>query len=342
MDHAALQQLLNSVVPQGGGIVTVPAGDYAVTQDLTVPGNTIVQGAGAATRMVLSAGASVIVAGKSNVRLRDLAIDADAHTARQRALVISNCRDVSVDHCWVVNCGGFGIFLSGDQGTETGKIRISNCRLSGKGNHDVIGGGPTNNTSTVSEVLINDNYVLQDCTRGAYRNAIDIVACTRSIITHNIVQGSIVLGGEKIPHVTVDVSHNIVSPAINAAFCQIALLAASESGQADNSHSIRIVGNDITYGQIYVQGQKATGNRTHRVIIQSNIIKGLANHPDPSVNRGIIVSHAKDALVDGNIVDGASKAIVAGDVIQFRLGKANHLVNCLVTLETDPKTSVAS
>lgn len=340
MDHNTIQQALNNLIAQGGGIVTLQPGEYRIKQDVTITGKTILQGAGVTTQLILDPGVSIIIAGKSEVRLRDLYINADAHGVRQRALVISNSKDVSVEHCWVLNCGGFGIFLGGDRGNDLGKIRISNCRVSGKGYHDVIGGGPMTSGSTLSEIIITDNFVKQDCSFGSYRNAIDIVACTRSIISNNIVEGSIVLGGEKIPHTAVDVSHNIVTPAVNASFCQVAMLAASEVGQTDSSHSARFIGNDITNGQIYVQGQKSTGSRTHRVIIQSNIVKGLSNNPDPGVNRGIVVSCARDVIVEGNIVDGATKAVVAGDVLQFRMGKVNHLINCATTLEIDSKTTL--
>lgn len=340
MDQTDIQQALNSLGPRGGA-VTLAAADYYIRQDLTLPNDTILRGAGPATQLILSPGVSIIMSGKSNIRLTDMFINANAHVARQRAVVISNCRDVTIQNCWVLNCGGFGIFLAGNQNTETGKIRITGCRLSGKGNNDVIGGGPMTAQSTVSEVIVTDNYVHQDCTNGPYRNAIDIVACTRSIIANNIVEGSILLGGEKIPHVTVDVSHNIISPATNVSFCQLALLASSEAGESDVSHSVRFIGNDITSGQIYVQGQKSTGSRTKRVIVQANIVKGLANHPDPSLNRGIVISHANDVLVEANIVDGAAKSIVAGDVLALRIGKSNHLVNCLRAIETDSLTSLA-
>lgn len=338
MDQTVIQQALNNLGTRGG-IVTLEPRDYLIRQDLTLPSDAILQGAGAATQLILSPGISIIMSGKSNVRLRDLVVNANAHVANQRAVVVSNCRDVGIENCWILNCGGFGVFLTGNQNNETGKIRVVGCRMSGKGNNDIIGGGPMTAQSTVSEVIIAENYIRQDGT-GTYRNAIDIVACTRSIMLRNIIEGSVLLGGEKIPHVTVDISHNIISPAANAAFCQLAVLTQSDAGESDSSHSIRIIGNDITSGQIYVQGQKATGSRTSRVIIQSNIVKGLSNYTDPGVNRGIVVSYAKDVIIDGNLVDSASKAIVAGDVTALRLGKANHLVNYTIAIETDALTRI--
>lgn len=337
-DHTTIQQALNALGPRGG-VVRLEAADYAIRQDLTLPSNTILEGAGAATQLVLSPGVSVIMSGKANVRIRNLTVNADAHAANQRAIVISNCRDVAVQDCWVLNCGGFGVFLAGNQGNETGRIRVTGCRLGGKGNNDVIGGGPMTADATVSEVIIADNFIQQDCTVGQYRNAIDIVACTRTIISKNFVDGSIVLGGEKIPHVSVDISHNIVRPAINAAFCQISLLASSNAGETDVSHSIRIVGNDVTAGQIYVQGQKSTVSRTNLVLIQSNIVKGLSTHADPGVNRGIIASHASNVIIDNNIVDGATKSIVSGDVAALHIGPTNLLLNYKTNIETDQLTS---
>jgi hypothetical protein len=341
MDHTDIQQELNNIWSRGGTVTLAPV-DYLIKQDVTIPGDTILQGSGAATRLILSPGVSLVISGKANVRLRDMVINAAAHTARQRAVVVANCHDVTIENCWVLECGGFGVFIAGNQNTETGKIRVLNCRLSGKGNNDVIGGGPMTANSTTSEIIVSGNYVRQDCTTGSYRNAIDLVACTRTLITHNIVEGSVVLGGEKIPHVAVDVSHNLISPAINASFCQLAQLAQSDAGETDPSYSIKFTSNDITAGQIYVQGQKSTGTRSSRVLIQSNIVKGLKTNPDPSVNRGIVISHARDVLVDGNIVDGAHKAFVAGDVQQLRLGKNNHFVNYNIDIETDALTTLLS
>jgi hypothetical protein len=341
MEHAVLQHALNSLGPAGGTLTVGPI-DHFITNDLYIPSNVIMQGAGPATQLILSPGAAIVISGKSNVRIRDVYINADAHVARQRAVVIANSRDITIENSWVLRCGGFGIFLSGESNTEMGKVRITGCRLSGKGNNDIIGGGPRTAGSIVSEVIVTDNYLQQDCTNGTYRNAIDIVACTRTVISQNIVEGCIMLGGEKIPHVTVDVSHNIMSPAVNYPFCQLALLAQSDAGQSDLSHSIRFIGNDITSGQIYVQGQKATGSRTFRVLIQSNIVKALANYADPGINRGIVVSFGRDMLIDGNIVDGAAKGIVAGDVKNLRLGKSNHILNCPIPVETDSLTTLAS
>lgn len=339
MDHTDVQQELNNIWTRGGTVTLAPV-DYLIKQDITLPGDTILQGSGASTRLILSPGVSIVISGKANVRLRDMVINASSHAAKQRAIVIANCHDVTVENCWVLECGGFGVFIAGNQNTETGKIRVLNCRLSGKGNNDVIGGGPMTANSMTSEIIVSGNYVRQDCTSGSYRNAIDIVACTRTLITHNIVEGSIVLGGEKIPHVAVDVSHNLISPAINASFCQLAQLAQSDAGETDPSYSIKFTSNDITGGQIYIQGQKATGTRSSRVLIQSNIVKGLTNHADPSVNRGIVVSHARDVLVDGNIVDGAHKSFVAGDVQRLLLGKNNLFVNYGIAVETDPSTTL--
>lgn len=310
----------------GSGFVQLEAGTYMPSSTVVIPSNCIVQGRGYATKICLPAGIGITQNG-GNTIIRDLLINADQHIVNDKALLINNPHDVTVERCYILNCGGFGIFVTTNE-AYSGKVRIINNRLCGKGNNDVVGGGPINANSNLIDLIITGNYIRQQISPShIYQNALDIVSMQSTIIEHNIIEGSLLMGGEKVPHANSDISHNLIRPAIGASDCQVAILAASNAGETDISHDLKIIGNDIQNGQIYAQGQASTGSRTSRVIIDQNTIKGLKNHPDPDHNRAIDLNFMSDVIVDHNIIYGAGCGIYYNNVQNLSLG-INRMVDC--------------
>lgn len=307
--------------------VFLKAGTYNIqTSSINVSDGKVIQGAGFATRINLANGRSVNVDTQEDVVIRDVYIDGALHSADQRAVNISNASDVLVEHCWVLNCEGFGIFVTGST-NETGKVRVNKCRLTGKGNNDVIGGGPIDAAGVVSEIIITDNYIQQDVTDGTYRIALDIVSQDKTIIANNILEGSLVLGGEKIPHLYVNVANNLVRPAVSETWCQIAVLTNSNASETDDSHSINIIGNQVKDGHIFVQGQSSTSSRTRKVNIHSNIINGLNDNPFTEANWALDLNYLADISIQGNIVDGSDRALYINTSIDVDASN-NRFINC--------------
>jgi hypothetical protein len=82
-----------------------------------------------------------------------------------------------VDHCRFINQNGFGIFVTASGTNTSARIWITNNYLYGRGNNDVIGGGPVNSTgASVREAFVENNIVIQDATLGVnHKNAINFV-----------------------------------------------------------------------------------------------------------------------------------------------------------------------
>lgn len=333
-DNVRVQAALDAASAAGGGTVHLMAGTYAFATTVNIPSNVILQGTGYASRINLADNVQVSCSAKSNVIIRDLYIDASAHTANDKAVYINQPTNVTVDHCWVLNCEGFAVFLDNSNNGETGKVRVTNCTLSGNGNNDVLGGGPGNAASDISEIIVTDNFIKQDFGQGSYRVGLDIVSLRKTVIANNVIEGSLILGGEKIPHTNVIVQGNVVRPAAGATYTQIAVLTASNASETDDSVELTITNNQVIDGHIYVQGQSSTSSRTRKVNVSHNIVNGLAADPSTEVNWGINLSYLADVQVIGNIIDGSDRGIYINDINGITIDD-NRLINCNSGLVTN-------
>jgi hypothetical protein len=315
----------------GGGIVYVPPATYKIAHTVNVLSNVELQGAGYSTLLNLVSGTSNAIINcdtQAHVLIHNLRIDGSTTNlslSNVFALFINNPNDVTVDGVWVLNANGFAIFIDAFNNTENGKVRVTNCYLTGLGNADVLGGGPDNNGSTVSELLIDNNYIIQNVNNtGTYYNAIDIVAQNKTVISKNITHGNILLGGENIPHFEVTVANNIINPAPGNPGARISVFTNDLTKSADSS-CINILGNQINGSQIYVQGQTRSSNRTRKVIIKGNNI--ISNSSSDESGWGIELTYLADVIVEGNIVDGAYRGIYANDVQGLDVSN-NRYINC--------------
>lgn len=295
--------------------------------------NQKIEGNGYASFLTLGSGTgkSMKLQSISHTILRDFRIEgANIASSNAYGIYVDQCDDITIDHVWVLNCNGFGIFLTQNGGTTHGKIRVINSYLTGLGNADVLGGGPNDATSTLSQLIITDNFVAQNVGgAGTYYNAIDIVAQNKTVIAHNVTEGNIVLGGEKIPHFVVDISDNIVGQPTGSAQARIAVLCASNAGQSGDSSCINIEDNVINGGsaggQIFVQGQSNTSNRTRKVTIKGNTINSGSTNTE--LCWGLDLNYMADVSVEGNIIDGAFRGIFVNDIQGIDISN-NRFINC--------------
>lgn len=326
------QTIINSgLTASTNAKATVRAGTYDI-QGLVNPknGNTIIgEGYGTLFQLGSGGGKTIKLQTLSNISMRDFRIDGTSiSTSNAYGMYIDKSDDITIDHVWVLNCNGFGIFLTTSGSTEHGKIRVINSYLSGQGNADVLGGGPSDATGVLSELIITGNYITQGVgTPGTYGNAIDIVAQTHTVIDDNVLQGSIILGGEKIPHLNVSISHNVIRPSLNTTYGRIAILTASNAGESDDSKGIIVDHNQITNGHIYAQGQSSTSNRTRKLIISNNVIGGTKTDATTEVNWGIDLNYLADVTVHDNIVDGSDRGIYINNVQGIDISN-NRFINC--------------
>jgi parallel beta-helix repeat protein len=329
-DHTVINTALNAAA---SAKASFRAGTFDI-QGLVSPktGNTIVgEGWGTLFQLGSGTGKTFKPQSVSHLTFRDFRIDGtNIASSNAYGMFVDQCDDILIDHIWVVNCNGFGLFLNQSNSSTHGKIRVVNCYLSGLGNCDVLGGGPSDATSTLSELIIADNHVLQNVnSTGTYYNAIDIVSQNKTVIANNVTQGNIILGGEKIPHFEVNVTGNVVNPAPGGSVARIAVLCASNASETDDSSCITIANNQINGstngGQIFVQGQSSTSSRTRKVNIKGNTINGTTTNTEQAW--GIELSYMADVIVEGNTVDGAFRGIYVNDIQGIDISN-NRFINC--------------
>ena len=333
-DDVQINAALSFVNSQGGGIVHIKPGTYYASSSITMYSNIILEGQGDATKIIIDTGDSISFSSVSSSTLRNIYIDGSYHVVANKVVNVANSDNISILNNSIVNAGGFGIFLSTSGTNIKGKIIIDKNVISGLGTSDVIGGGPVNATSTLTELIISNNNVTQNASVGVgYAVAIDIVAQNKTIITNNITYGNILMGGEKIPHYHATINNNTVMPAISKDYVQIAVTTNSNAGQTDESKYLNITNNQLIYGQIYVQGQTSTLSPTSNVIIANNNIQAASTSVLADLNIGIDLNYTNKVVVSNNIISNAATAIDLSST-ESVLITGNIYNNCAIGLAT--------
>lgn len=155
-DTAAIQAAVNAA-----RLVYVPDGTYLISADITIPSNTVLFGAGAASILKattddISVLKTSTAANTVNVSIRDLAIDGGGQTSSVsdgvRGVVgirVSRAKTVRIENVQVYKCGtknaaaplsdggygGYGIVVEARYG-DIGDIRIDRCTV-----REIAGGG---------------------------------------------------------------------------------------------------------------------------------------------------------------------------------------------------------
>jgi parallel beta-helix repeat protein len=332
---------INTTIGLGSRILIpdTPAG-YYIDNFLNIMSGQIIEGNGYGSLLSLANGTGLHLQNRTNTILRDFRVDGTNLGGNSvYGIYLDQCIDITLDHLWLLNIDGYACFINNNGTAEVGKVRIINCWLSssGTGGSDCLGGGPNGATGTLSELIITGNYITQGLgittTDG---NAIDIVAQTKTVISNNVVQGNILMGGEKVPHYNVLVSNNSLRPSLNNTFVRIGVLTQSNAGQTVDSSTITIANNVMILGNIFVQGQSGTGNRTRKVIISDNNIGGTKVAAYSPGNNGIDLEYTADMEVRGNTVDGSGVGIYLNDVLGVDVSN-NRFLNCTTPIQFGPQ-----
>jgi parallel beta-helix repeat protein len=328
---AAINAAISAINSAGGGIAQI-RGQYLaadLTGAITVLSAVWLRGEGFGTSLQLGSGGgrTINVSGRSNVRLSDFSIDGSQMASTDGSIIVSNPTDVELDHLWSLENLGPAIKVVASGGGEYGKVTIDRCRLSSGGYGDTIFGGPSDATTILSEIIITRCFIRQNQLNiGNSTSAINLVAQERTIIAHNVTEGGIVLGGEKIPHLHVHVHHNTIKPAANVNATSLNVLTDSNAGETDDSTNINIDANEIISGHILVQGQSATSSRTRKVHITNNQVTGISGDTTES-NWGIDLNYLANVRVHGNTIDGAYYGIYLNDIDTIDISN-NEFLNC--------------
>src|SRR5882672_1369414 len=141
-DYATINTAINDVSTAGGGQVVLRFGAYTPTDHIRLKSNVHLVVEKGAT-VTLAQGKSIVFGnGLTNVVVDGLQTDATAHVANDKAYQIDANTDVTIKNCRLLNCAGFGIFVSTSGTDVAGRLTIRHNRITGLGNNDLIGGGP--------------------------------------------------------------------------------------------------------------------------------------------------------------------------------------------------------
>ena len=301
-DDVQFNQAINAVNAAGGGVIKVQAGSYSTTGDIVFKSNVYIVGSGPSSVITLGARKYIKLDNISFAGISDLGVDGTNQLTAffDKAIRILDSTDVKVERIVGTNLNAFGVFTEASAANTTSRIWIRGCSLFGRGNNDIIGGGPQNSTgATVENMYILDNYVYQDSSLGAnYATGIDVVALSHSTIANNKVYGNLILGNEQSPNKYCSISGNIVKPANGNSFCYISV--QSNATAVLPMEEINISNNIVDNGYIYVYGVVTAYAKN--ITISSNNVKWVGA-------QGIKLDHCLLSSVTGNIIDGATNCI---------------------------------
>ncbi|THG30666.1 hypothetical protein [Naasia lichenicola] len=336
-DHTVINTAISAVSAAGGGRVVLRAGNYSMNGAISMRSNVWLSGEGVATVLTPTPGGgrTINISNISNARVSNLFINGVNSIDSDKIINIANGSGiVEVDHCQVLNTPGTCLSIKNNNLADSNKIWIHHNRLVGGGNGDVIFGGPDDSISTISQVIIENNFIRQGDLGLTYSpSAINLVAQKRFVIANNVVDGFITLGGEKIPHYHVTVSNNVLSPGGSGRGASIVVFTDSNVGQTEESRFLTITHNHVIGGNIYVQGQdEGAVSYTRNVIIANNQVDGT-KEGGVDLTRGINLQHLRDVIVSQNIIDGSDTGVYLYDVhgISF-LG--NRILNTTTPIST--------
>ncbi len=313
-DTPSFNRAIAAAHAAGGGDIFLPSGNYKLNSPPTLFNDLTFSGTGSSSLVTLATGAYLSTANLKNINFRYFNIDGSNQVVNPGngdfGILINNATNVTVDHVNLLNMVCFGIFVNAGGGNTTSDIKITNNIVQGKGNCDVIGGGPNDSTgSVVKDVFVSGNYATQDCTVGTYCNVFDLVAETGFHIIGNTFYGSVQLGSEAFPHTDVDVSNNIIYPAISKPTTVVYVSTNASSTVATNR--ISITNNTIASGSIESFGV-ASGTITNLIIANNNITTG-------ALQNGIDIHYAGGGLVSNNIVKGGAAGITFSTSSNFHV-----------------------
>ena len=288
-----------------GGNVFIFAGTYNITSSIS-PGypnssrrnNIWLYGAGDATILILSPGASINLNLVDNIKISNLYIDCSNHTTinSDYGIVTVDANNINIDKVTVYNAYGFGICITAS--TTAKNITVQNCILNGTGNQDVIGGGCNVPSAILSDIIYKNNFVTQSTSIGhTYNVAIDNVKTYRTQIINNSVYGGIVLGNENFPNTYTEIIGNLVKPALNQTPGFISVWTSSNA--TTNAKYISIRDNIIQGGHIEILG--IPSQYTLFSEINNNIIDASFDTLAINVQYGNLINIIGNLITSGGI-----------------------------------------
>lgn len=303
-NSTGIQSALNTCSTSGCGEVQLSCGTYAITTTVTVPSNTILQGDGYCTDLVLSTGAGISIVNSSNISLVNFRTDATAQSQPNddHAVYLQNAQNIFIQNDYLLDNQNFGVFMKSTGTATTSNIWVSHNDITGFGGNDLVGGGPENSTgsSTFQDIFVENNDINQNDVVGGvgYDTAVDIVGVTRVSYINNKTVGAMQFGSEQYPNDFSLISNNIIYSATttpNRALIDV-IENASDPGSSATQDSVSVIGNVLNGGYIYLAGASGA-SRANRFSITGNVVVS-----NPQSTNGIWVQYYKLGTVSNNTI----------------------------------------
>jgi uncharacterized secreted repeat protein (TIGR03808 family) len=305
-----------------GAVLQVAPGNYRAA-GLILPPHAAIAGVTGATRVILSAGSTLMSArGSDHIGLSGLILDGGNIALRDRhGLVdLAHGRSIRVADCEIVNAGGNAISLEAIEGELTGNaitaadaaifsldaqaLTISGNHVRSAGNNGIL---VWRSASGDDGTLVVDNRI-ENVTNasggsGQYGNAVNVFRAGNVIVRGNRIRNAAfsAVRGNAASNLQI-LGNTCTGLGEVALYCEFGFEGA-------------VVANNIVDGAAI--GVAVTNfNRGGRLaVVQGNLIRNLAARrpagTDPNDDFGIGIGVEADTLVSGNVVENALHAGIA-------------------------------
>lgn len=369
-DRAAIQNAIDAVYAQGGGVVYVPAGTYLIASRLSgyntvIPKSGVsVIGTGAETIFKIADGLALPYGigflydhnnALSNIRYSNFKVDWNGQNNINTPGINNTCRlggnagvtNWHIDNVWFINPGGHhNIWIAGGNYNS-----ITNCRFENAG-RAVTGNTAILDHSTIfvncSETIVANNIINCDNLNDTVATAIELhgnqIICTGNSIygySIGIIAGASENTGNNISY---NISNNIMSQVISG----IRLLATND----DINDYFNIDSNEILCrvltgrNSVGIGVVNASTNASGSIKINNNLIK-LLSCPDVSAEHTAMLLNGWNSIVvtNNNVVNWSAQGFYFENTITgggFYLDLSNnYFTGCGYTSASASKRTIA-
>ncbi len=298
-DYPSLQAALNVVAVAGKGALFIPAGTYMLSQDLVVPSNCLILGAGRGSTLkaaVNSLTNCLKLSSVSHCMIANLQIDGNKANVQQigiqyvslSGILITNSDDITITGCYIHDCYVSGIMANGG----CTNLVISNNRLVACFDNQIYVRAQNLSPYTpCSYVTLTGNI----CSGGSY-SGIQVLGSSYVAITGNTcysngptaAQGD-GIGSEGGSHITItgNTCYNNGVQGIHIRF-------TNEVGTNQQSSHIVVSGNEC-YGHTSGNGDAGgiSVDDTDDIVVSGNVIYGNQFGLNINGGSGMGVSHCQ-------------------------------------------------
>ena len=339
---SAVQQALDTVALQGGGILTFPRGTYLLAAGVIVGTKTTVIGEGAASvlKPINGTAAEYVLDVKANgtdVNITNIAFDLNSNQNTQAIANGSNVSNVKIEGCVFYNSnavlGGAYILLN----NAISKVRISKCNFSATTGYvmSIAAYGGANNlvidnnimSSTYGGIRIN-NYgtpcyevkILNNSITSAHKRAIVLEQVSKGVVEGNTISDTTSTGNFESNDAPFGISCQLACD--NVVISNNVLQHGGEISCYDSTN-VQIIGNKVTQSnsagiEVNDYNNVAAPTDCYNVVVSNNIVSA-------SGASGMYIS-AADVLITGNIVlDSNSNGIKVAENA-LRVNGFNNIV----------------